>query len=98
MRYNTQPQLTDSATARLLNMRYAISGLSMLGGIGGVIYSNRTGGGGWRGVGYFLLGSFVTGIVAGVVTLPFSNKILKEGIVENKTETYTETYNYQTYL
>ncbi len=79
--------LTDSAQARLLNIQYTTSGLGLLGGIAGVIYSNRTGGHFWRGVGYFFLGSIVVGVAARLVALPFENKIIKEGTVGTISDT-----------
>ena len=78
--------LTENAQARLQNIYYSVAGLSLLGGIAGVVYSNKTGGGFWRGVGYFILGNIATGIVTRVVVLPFSNKIVKEGTVVQQIE------------
>jgi hypothetical protein len=72
-------QLTQDAQARLLNINYAVSGIGLLGGIAGVIYSNRTGGGFWRGVGYYILGGVIIGITARVIAVPFENKIIKTG-------------------
>lgn len=37
--------------------------IGMIGSIGGVVYSSKTGGGFWRGVGYFILGGMVVGIL-----------------------------------
>jgi multidrug efflux pump subunit AcrB len=69
---------TSSKTERIKNIRMAASGVAMLGGVGGIFYSIKTGGGFWRGVGYFLLGSIAAGAVAAVVTVPMINKIEKE--------------------
>jgi len=76
--------LTENAQARIQNIYYSVAGLSLLGGIAGVVYSNKTGGGFWRGVGYFLLGDIATGVVARVAVLPFTNKIVKEGAVKEE--------------
>jgi hypothetical protein len=70
--------LSQNQEARISNINYACAGLSVLGGVAGVIYSNSTGGGFWRGVGYYLLGSFAVGVGTRVIALPFENKILKE--------------------
>lgn len=88
--------LTENATARLQNIYYSVSSLSLLGGIAGVIYSNKTGGGFWRGVGYFLLGNIATGVVAGVAVLPFTNKIVKEGTVVKDVQIFEEKYPEET--
>lgn len=49
-----------------------------MGGIGGAIYANRTGGGAWRYIGFFILGSLVAGIPAQIVATPKINEILRE--------------------
>lgn len=69
---------SQNAAERLSNINYVCAGVSVLGGIAGVVYSNRTGGGFWRGVGYYLLGSFAVGVGTRLIALPFENKILKE--------------------
>ena len=74
-------QLSASAEARLLNIQYTVSAIGTLGAIGGIIYANKTGGGFWRYVGYFFLGSVVLSVPAKLVALPFENKIIKEGVV-----------------
>ena len=74
-------QLTASAEARLLNIQYTVSAIGTLGAIGGIIYANKTGGGFWRYVGYFFLGSIVLSVPAKLVALPFENKIIKDGVV-----------------
>ena len=81
-------QLTASAEARLTNIQYTVSSVAFIGAIGGVVYSNRTGGGFWRGVGYFFLGSIAFGTVAKLVALPFENKIIKEGVVSIEENEY----------
>ncbi len=83
-------QLTDSAAARIGNVEYMIAGASLLGAIGGVVYSNRTGGGFWRGVGYFFLGSIVVGVTARIIAIPFENKIIKDGVTTVDTQALPE--------
>jgi len=72
-------QLTENQQERLNNLQYVSGGVALVGSIVGVIYSSRTGGGFWRGVGYWVLGGLVFGIPAALVTMPFKSKILKEG-------------------
>ena len=43
-------------------------GISAAAGIGAVVYNIKTGGGFWRGVGYFVLASVVVGIPVTVVS------------------------------
>jgi hypothetical protein len=74
-------QLTASAQARLWNINYTIAALAFAGGIGGVVYSSKTGGGFWRGVGYYIVGSVVVGASARLLALPFQNNIIKNGVV-----------------
>lgn len=71
-------ELTENQQSRLANINYVIGSISLLGSIGGVIYSKRTGGGFWRGVGYFILGGLALSLPAKVISLPFANKIIKE--------------------
>jgi len=94
-------KLTDSAQMRLDNINYSLMGFSALGGIGGVFYSHKTGGGFWRGVGYYLLGSLAVGTVVGLAALPFKNAIIKNGTEKdnyipcpfNSNRTYIPTYD-----
>jgi hypothetical protein len=47
-----------------------------IGAITGLVYANRTGGGFWRYVGYFLLGGFVVGVLPNMLYFtPQKNKI-----------------------
>lgn len=75
------------AAIKLMNLNYTLSAVSLLGGIGGIVYSNRTGGGFWRGVGYFILGNIALGAVATIATSPMRSKILKDGLVTDITGT-----------
>jgi hypothetical protein len=78
----TKQQLTPKGEARLINVNYAISGLSLLGGIAGVVYSNKKGGGFWKGVGFFFLGGIVFSTVGAIATMPLRNKIIKEDVID----------------
>lgn len=71
-------QLTDNQKQRIMNIEGIQLSSSILGGILGVIYSHRTGGGSWRGVGYYFLGSISLGLPTMLITTPFKNKIIKE--------------------
>ncbi len=77
-------ELTENQKTRIDNINYVASSIGLLGAIAGVIYSHKTGGGFWRGVGYWILGGVSLGTVAALATLPFKNNILKEG--DNNTE------------
>ncbi len=90
-----QEQLTDSATARLANIMYVTGSIGLIGSIAGVYYSHKTGGGFWRGVGYFLLGGFIFGTAAHLAALPFENKIIKDGVVTVSVPTFEEQVNVQ---
>jgi hypothetical protein len=70
--------ITENQKERIKNIRMIQAGVSWIGAIGGVIYANRTGGGAWRYVGYFFLGSLITGVPSQIIGTPFVNKILKE--------------------
>ena len=70
--------ITENQKQRIFNIKSIQSGVSFMGGIGGVIYANRTGGGAWRYIGYFILGSLVTGVPAQIIATPKINEILKE--------------------
>lgn len=76
-------ELTENQKSRLANINYVVGSVALLGSIGGVIYSHKTGGGFWRGVGYWILGGLALSLPAKVISLPFSNKILKEGDASN---------------
>lgn len=71
-------ELTDNQKQKIQNIEIVQGSIGLLGSIGGVIYSKRTGGGFWRGVGYFILGGLITGIPAALVSIPFKNKILSD--------------------
>lgn len=71
-------ELTENQKQRLANINYVVGSVALLGSIGGVIYSHKTGGGFWRGVGYWILGGLALSLPAKVVSLPFTNKIIKE--------------------
>lgn len=68
----------DDKKQRINNILRVEGGVAFIGAITGAIYSHRTGGGFWRGVGYFILGSLVFGTATRIITTPFKNKILKE--------------------
>lgn len=89
-------QLTEVGKQKMLKIDIAILSASLLGGIGGVIYSKKTGGGFWRGVGYFVVGSILLRTAVFVATIPAQNKILNEDSinVDNTAETkqYAERY------
>ncbi len=70
--------LTKNQESRLANINYITGSVALLGSIGGAIYSHKTGGGFWRGVGYWILGGLALGAVAKLAALPFENNILKE--------------------
>jgi len=71
--------LTENQKQRIQNIEAIQSGAGLIGSIGGIIYANRTGGGFWRYVGYFILGGLVVGLPTALIMTPFKNKILKEG-------------------
>lgn len=70
--------LTTNQQLRLANWNYIQWAAGILGAISGLFYAYRTGGGFWRYVGYWILGSIILSLPAAVITLPFKNKILKE--------------------
>lgn len=80
-------KFNENQKERLRNLNYLIASAGFLGGILGVVYSKRTGGGFWRGVGYFVLGGAVFSFPVKLVTIPFANKIIKE--TNPKTENNT---------
>lgn len=71
-------ELTQNQQFRLDNIQSINYGLSLLGAIAGVTYSKATGGGFWRGVGYWFLGGLTVGLATTIILTPFKNKILKE--------------------
>lgn len=71
-------ELSENQKQRLANINYVVGSVALLGSIGGVIYSHKTGGGFWRGFGYWILGGLILGTPASLISLPFRNKILKE--------------------
>lgn len=79
--------LSENKKERIANINYVASSVGLIGAISGAIYSYKTGGGFWRGVGYWIVGGVVLGTVASLAALPFKNKILKEADIvvnENK--------------
>lgn len=70
--------LTSNQIRRINNINYVVGSIGFIGSILGVIYSKRTGGGFWRGVGYFILGGAIVSLPAKVIALPFQNKIINE--------------------
>jgi len=71
--------LNENKKQRIANINYVVGSIALIGSIGGVIYSHKTGGGFWRGVGYWIVGGLALSLPAKVISLPFENKILKEG-------------------
>ena len=50
--------------------------VGLIGSIGGVVYSNKTGGGFWRGVGYWILGGMAIGVLPRIFYfIPKNNEI-----------------------
>lgn len=84
---NKKPNLSPSQEVRYNNITYIAASVGILGSVAGVIYSKKTGGGFWRGVGYWVLGGMVAGIPARLVAVPFQNKILKETETQNGSKT-----------
>lgn len=76
---NTNLNLTPNQEERYKNINYLVGSIALIGSIGGVIYANKTGGGFWRYVGFWIVGGLVTGVPARIIATPFKNKILKEG-------------------
>lgn len=70
--------LNENQKQRIANINYVVGSIALIGSIGGVIYSHKTGGGFWRGVGYWIVGGLALSLPAKVISLPFENKILKE--------------------
>src|SRR5258705_8235053 len=79
-------ELTDNQNERIANINYVAGSVGLIGAIVGVIYSHKTGGGFWRGVGYWILGGVALGTVASLAALPFKNSILKEGDKSSNTD------------
>lgn len=78
--------LTKNQESRIANINYVASSVGLLGGIAGAIYSYKTGGGFWRGVGYWIIGAVALGTVAALAALPFKNNILAEGDEDGNTD------------
>jgi hypothetical protein len=63
------------AKARTLDQQNAMVGA--IGGVAGLVYANKTGGGIWRYVGYFLLGGFAVGMLPNFFYFaPQKNKVV----------------------
>ena len=59
---------------RTLEQQNAMVGA--IGGVAGLVYANKTGGGFWRYVGYFLLGGFAVGVLPNLLYFtPQINKV-----------------------
>ena len=71
-------EITENQQQRLTNIDYAVGSIALVGAILGVIYSKRTGGGFWRGVGYWVAGGLIIALPAKLISVPFKNKIIKE--------------------
>lgn len=76
--YRQSKGMTDAQKSKILNIRIATMSLSTLAGIGAVVYNIKTGGGFWRGVGYFVLASVVVGFPIGVIGNTFIAKELNK--------------------
>ena len=74
----TDGTLTPNQQQRINNIDYVTSSIGTLGAILGVVHSHKTGGGFWRGVGWFILGGLILSVPARIVATPFKNKIIKE--------------------
>ncbi len=70
--------LTENQKDRIRNINAIRYSIGTLGAISGAVYANKTGGGFWRYVGYWIVGGLVAGIPAMLITTPFINKILKD--------------------
>jgi hypothetical protein len=75
--------LTEIGQEKMKNLQIGIGTMSLLGGIGGVIYSNSTKGGFWRGVGFYFLGTLIVSAPLYLITLSYRNKIVAEETTEN---------------
>jgi hypothetical protein len=71
-------ELTDLQKSRIFNINATVSAVAFVGGIAGIIYAKKTGGGFWRYIGYWIAGSAIVGLPAKIIATPFTNKILKE--------------------
>lgn len=76
--------LTANEKARINNIDMITGSIALLGAIGGVMYANKTGGGFWRYLGYWIVGGLATGLPARVVALPFKNAILRKGDIQTQ--------------
>jgi hypothetical protein len=70
--------LTENQQKRIQNIEMLEMGASLVGLIGGIVYSKRTGGGFIRGAGWGIAGSVGASLVAGLIATPIKNKIIKE--------------------
>jgi hypothetical protein len=57
---------------------YIVSGLSLTGGIAGVFIAAKRGNKFWGKVGYFVAGSILVGLAAGIATAPKTVKLVSE--------------------
>jgi hypothetical protein len=73
---------TEIASIKLLNLNMTLWAVSIAGGVAGVVYSNKTGGGFWRGVGWYFVGSIAASAVGAIVAYPIRNKIIDESGIE----------------
>jgi F0F1-type ATP synthase assembly protein I len=68
----------NEINAKLNTTNYVVSGLSLAGGVLGVMLAARRGNGFWGRVGYFFAGSILVGVAAGIATAPKSAKLIAE--------------------
>ena len=73
---------TEIASIKVLNLNRTLMAVSLLGGVAGVVYSNKTGGGFWRGVGWYFVGSIAASAVGTIATYPIRNKIINDSGIE----------------
>jgi len=85
-------ELTDVGKQKINNITLIIGGFSILGGIGGVMYSHKTGGGFWRGVGYYFLGSLALGLPLRLALTPSINKVISEETISIDNTAVTRQY------
>lgn len=64
----------DKLKRKNTNIYLAASGVSMLGGIGGIVYGISKKKSGWQKFGLFLIGSIAIGVPAGIVSRSFTAK------------------------
>lgn len=91
--------MTANQNERMNNLKAIQLSASLVGSIVGVIYVNRTGGGGWRYLGWWIAGGAALGLIAMAATTPAKNNILKEGSSSSSSRTpTTTTTTYEDYI